>query len=215
MSPGDTSDGARAHLPSLDAVALEDLQLLARIASGDDRACDILVRRHLRAATLFAAQLLGDRDDAEDVVQAALVLAVRRAAMFGVDRPFAPWLFAVVRRLALKRHEQSNRRLLLWRRWRRADSLAVAPAEQSELASDLAAVRREMGLLPAMQRICFELVVLRDVSVDDVAAMYEIAPSTVRQHVFRARRELQPRLAAVLGARGDHLKFRGIAEAGK
>lgn len=203
VNSGETSNSGAARLPPLDADALEDLRLLARIEAGDDRACDILVRRHLRAATLFAAQLLGDRDDAEDVVQSALVLAVQRSATFGVHRPFAPWLFAVVRRLALKRHERRSRRVLLWRRWGDNDPQAAAPAEQSELASDVALVRCEMASLPAMQRVCFELVILRDLSVEDVATMYEIAPSTVRQHVFRARRELRPRLAALLGPRGD------------
>ncbi|MGH7634347.1 MAG: RNA polymerase sigma factor, partial [Gemmatimonadaceae bacterium] len=78
----------------------DDAVLLARMTTGDREACDMLVRRHIRAATLFAAQLMGDRDDAEDVVQAAFILASERAAELDSTRPFAPWLFGVVRRLA-------------------------------------------------------------------------------------------------------------------
>ena len=187
----------------------EDWELLTRIARGDDDACDILVRRHIRAATLFASQLLGDRDDAEDVVQSAFILAIQRAAEFEAARPFAPWLVGVVRRLALKTHERRNHRQLLWRRWRNEESSSVDPARQMDVASDVAVVRREMAALPAMQRACFELVVLRDVAVEDVAAMYEIAASTVRQHVFRARRELRARLESLFGAAVDRWRSGG------
>jgi len=173
---------------------------VARLAAGDDAACAELVQRYARPATLFAAQLLGDRDDAEDVVQAAFVLAVERAADLDSTRPFGPWLFAVVRRLALKRHARQARRRALWRRWRGDDDARTASAEAAvEAASDLALVRRELRGLAAMQRACFELVVMRDVAVDDVAAMYDISASTVRQHVFRARQALRARLEPLIG----------------
>jgi RNA polymerase sigma factor (sigma-70 family) len=41
--------------------------------------------------------------------------------------------------------------------------------------------------LSPMQRACFELVAVRDLSIEEVAAMHGISESTVRQHVFRAR----------------------------
>jgi RNA polymerase sigma-70 factor, ECF subfamily len=200
---------ARNPSSNADGPTIEDWELLARIARGDDEACDMLVRRHIRAATLFASQLLGDRDDAEDVVQSAFILAIQRAAEFEAARPFAPWLFGVVRRLALKTHERRNHRQLLWRRWRNEESSSVDPARQMDVASDVAVVRREMAALPAMQRACFELVVLRDVAVVDVAAMYEIAASTVRQHVFRARRELRDRLESLFGPAVDRWRSGG------
>jgi RNA polymerase sigma-70 factor, ECF subfamily len=181
----------------------DDHSLLARIARGDHAACEALVGRHIRAVTLFAAQLLGDRDDAEDIVQAAFILVFDRAAHLDPGRPFAPWLYAVVRRLALKMRARRAHRRFLWRRWRSDESSSVDPQALLEVASDVAAVRCEIASLPAMQRACFELVVLRDLAVEDVAAMYHIGASTVRQHVFRARRELRGRLESLLGPGDD------------
>ena len=180
----------------------DDAALLAAIAAGDETACRSLVGRYLRSATLFAAQLTGDRDDAEDVVQSAFLVAIERAATLDPARPFAPWLFGVVRRLALKVHTRRTRRRALWERWmaHHAESRDASDAE-IEAASDLEVVRRHLGALPEMQRACFELVVLRDVAIDHVAAMYEISPSTVRQHVFRARRALRLSLEPLFGAR--------------
>src|SRR6185312_2799186 len=70
---------------------LDDAALLASIAAGDEGACRLLVGRYLRNATLFAAQLTGDRDDAEDIVQSAFLVAIERAATLDPGRPFAPW----------------------------------------------------------------------------------------------------------------------------
>ena len=178
----------------------QDRALLVRLAAGDADACTELVRRYVRPATLFAAQLTGDRDDAEDIVQRAFILAVERASELDPSRPFAPWLFAVVRRLALKRHARRQHRRALWERWRPDDATPnLQPDAAVAEASDLALVRRELRTLSPMQAACFELVVLRDVSVDDVAAMYDVAASTVRQHVFRARQALRARLEPLIG----------------
>ncbi|HEX6807840.1 MAG TPA: sigma-70 family RNA polymerase sigma factor [Gemmatimonadaceae bacterium] len=183
---------------------LDDGALLAAIAAGDDQACRLLVRRHVRAATLLAAQLTGDRDDAEDIVQSAFILAIERAADLDPGRPFAPWLFGVVRRLAMKGRVRSAHRWALRRRWA-AEARAAAHAGEARMdaASDLDLVRRHLRAQPTMQRVCFELVVLHDLAVADVAAMHDITESTVRQHVFRARRDLRAALGALLGSRAE------------
>ena len=94
-----------------------DAELLAAAARGDADAFGVLVRRHIRAATLLAAQLLGDRDDAEDVVQDAFTVVHDGANRFDAGRPFPPWLFGIVRRLAENRRARAARRAWLIRRW--------------------------------------------------------------------------------------------------
>ena len=54
-----------------------------------------------------------------------------------------------------------------------------------------------------MQRACFDLVVMRDLSIEEVAVMHGISESTVRQHVFRARAALRTILEDN-GSRADH-----------
>lgn len=53
-----------------------------------------------------------------------------------------------------------------------------------------------------MQRACFELVVVRGLGTDEVAAMHGIAESTVRQHVFRARTALRKLLGGDVSPEG-------------
>jgi RNA polymerase sigma-70 factor (ECF subfamily) len=179
--------------------ARSDAELLAATGRGDGSAFGVLVRRHVRAATLLAAQLLGDRDDAEDIVQDAFTVVLRDAAGFDSSRTFPPWLFAIIRRLASNRRARERRRERLLRLWGRDALSATATSleDRGVLAHlDAEAAGRALADLSPMQRACFELVAVRGLSYEMVAAMHGIAESTARQHVFRARaalkRELTP-----------------------
>jgi RNA polymerase sigma-70 factor (ECF subfamily) len=183
-----------------------DAELLAATARGDGVAFGVLVRRYIRAATLLAAQLLGDRDEAEDVVQDAFTVVHKKARRFDAERPFAPWLFAIVRRLAANRRSRDLRRARLLRLWGRGTHAerATAQADDALLTSlDAAAARRAMEDLSPMQRACFELVAVRGLATEEVALMHGISESTVRQHVFRARAALRSMLDDKHLARGQ------------
>jgi RNA polymerase sigma-70 factor (ECF subfamily) len=172
-----------------------DAALLAATArGGDDVAFAVLVRRYIRAATLLAAQFLGDRADAEDIAQEAFTVVWKHARRFDADRPFAPWFFAIVRRLATNRRSRDRRRarlLHLWG-WATGGEPASSRAETTLIAHlDADAAKRALETLSPMQRACFELVSIRGLSTEEVAVMHGITVSTVRQHVFRARSALR------------------------
>jgi RNA polymerase sigma-70 factor (ECF subfamily) len=181
-----------------------DADLLSVAARGDGAAFGVLVRRYIRPATLLAAQLLGDRDDAEDIVQHAFTVVHQRAASFQQDRPFGPWLFAIVRRLAANRRAREQRRSRLLRSWSKGTvaEQEVVRTENTLLARvDAEAAHQALAELSPMQRACFELVTVRDLPPEEVAAMHAIAESTVRQLVFRARRAIG---RALEGSHRDH-----------
>jgi RNA polymerase sigma-70 factor, ECF subfamily len=174
--------------------ARTDAELVVAAASGDDDAFGVLVRRHIRASTILAAQTLGRRDAAEDIVQEAFIVIHRQLGRFDRSRPFAPWCFGIVRRLAANRRARDQRRsrlLSLWSRVRRSE--VAAPHQEQTLIAGLdgAAAKRAIETLSPMQRACFELVAVRGFSNEEVAAMHGISESTVRQHVFRARAVLK------------------------
>jgi len=171
-----------------------DAELLAAGARGDAPAFGVLVRRHIRAATFLAAQLLGDRDDAEDVVQDAFTVVFEAAGRYDAARPFPPWLFGIVRKLAQHRRARAARRVRLLRRWGKGTVAEPEPVhiEAALLAgADMDLVRQAVMTLSPMQRACFELVTVRDLSPAEVAVMHDITEATVRQHVFRARHALR------------------------
>ncbi len=172
---------------------VRDAELLAATVRGDDAAFAVLVRRYIRAGTLLAAQLLGDRDDAEDVVQDAFTVVHRNAGGFDATRPFGPWFFAIVRRLAANRRSRDRRRAQLLRLFGKEFAERTSANVETAVVARLdgAAALRAMEDLSPMQRACIELVVLRGLSTEEVAVMHGISEATVRQHVFRARASLR------------------------
>jgi len=173
----------------------DDGHLLRRAAAGDDAATGEIVRRYVRRATLFARQLVGDADDAEDIVAEAFVIALDRASAFREGESLGPWLYGIVRRVAAKYRRRASRRRSLLRLWR--PERAQTDPEQLAVARD--AIERVdviVNELPDMQRQCFDLVVQSGLDIQEVATMFDIAPSTVRQHVHRAREAIRARFDA-------------------
>lgn len=90
---------------------ISDGELLARVASGDDAALGVLYDRYGRLALGLAYRVLGDRGQAEDVVQEAFLSVWRRAATFDAQRGSARgWLTSIVHNAAIDRRRGRFRR---------------------------------------------------------------------------------------------------------
>lgn len=176
--------------PGPEALTPSDGQLLVRGAAGDGAAFGVLVRRHLRSTTALALDLVGNLDDAEDVVQEAFLVALDRAAAFDAARAFAPWLHGIVRHKARRLRARAARRRRLLALFGRRDRVESGN-EREDAAMTGARARELVDALPEMQRRCFDLHVSHGVPTAEVAARFGIAESTVRQHIFRARAALR------------------------
>ena len=175
-----------------------DAEVLARVAAGDVELFGVIIRRYVRSVTLLAEQLVRDRDDAEDVAEEAFVIVMEQAASFDPARAsFKSWLYGIARSLARRENTLRRRRQRLWQRWRPESRVEPSPARATEARETLGRVAAIMDDLPEMQRRCFELHVVRGLDVAEVASMYEISESTVRQHIFRARQIIRKQLGAL------------------
>jgi RNA polymerase sigma-70 factor, ECF subfamily len=81
--------------PAADAVA-EEREWVRRCQQGDERAFRELMRRYRGPALFLAAQILGDRTEAEDVVQEAFLRVFRSIRKFRGDASFYSWLYRIV-----------------------------------------------------------------------------------------------------------------------
>lgn len=175
-----------------------DNEVMSRLAAGDTEILGVILRRYVRPVTLFAEQFVRDRDDAEDVAEETFLVVMRQCGTFDPARAAFPnWLYGIARRVARRHNTRRRRRLLLWERWHREPRVEVSSERVTEARETLGQVARILGELPEMQKQCFELHVVRGLDVAVVAAMYEISESTVRQHVFRARRIIRSQLGSL------------------
>jgi RNA polymerase sigma-70 factor, ECF subfamily len=169
-----------------DVAASPDRELVRKVREGDPDAFDTLVRRHLPAAVRLATRLLGDEDEAEDVVQESFLAVLERVDSFDVTRPFAPWFYRIVanrcsnvRRGRSRRPTEGLSRTLVSER--------ASPDREAQRGRLRSRLRAGLDQLPDRQR---EILMLYDVegfAGPEIAEMLEISPGTVRWHLHQAR----------------------------
>jgi RNA polymerase sigma-70 factor (ECF subfamily) len=75
---------------------MTDAELVVRVLAGDAGAFTELVARYHAACLRYAAHVLGDRMEAEDVVQETLLRAYRSLDRYQERQQFRPWLFRIL-----------------------------------------------------------------------------------------------------------------------
>jgi len=78
-------------------------------------------------------------------------------------------------------------------------SAAASPLAHVERQERLKALREAIGELAPKQRLCMELRVYQERSVQEIAEALRISPETVKAHLFQARQRLWDKLHDTLG----------------
>lgn len=186
MSPPDPVAGSRDDVAA-DAVAIE------RVLAGDAEAFAPIVRRYLRPAHSIASRLLGNPQDAEDLVQEAFLTALANLRSFDRTRPFGPWFYRIVWTRGLNLRKSLARRAaepLEAERYPGSDD----PSDEAERAELADTVRKALAELPERQRLVIQLFDLDGFSGAEIGSMLGLNPGTVRWHLHQGRRALRERL---------------------
>lgn len=171
----------------------DDAALLRAHVGGDQEAFGELVRRHRDRLWAVALRTLGDREEAADAVQDALISAYRSADRFRGDAAVTTWLHRIVVNACLDRarRRQARPTVPLPERESIVDSAGpVGPDADTSIA-----VRAALAQLPAEQRVPLVLLDMQGYSVAEIAQLLGIAEGTVKSRCARGR----AKLAVILG----------------
>jgi RNA polymerase sigma-70 factor (ECF subfamily) len=172
----------------------EEWRLVERVRDGDLGAFDALVRRYMRRGFSIAFRILGQREDAEDLVQEAFMAALEAIDGFRPGRPFGPWFHRIVVNRAY-----NARKTRAIRDTEEIPDAAAATSPSPEEEAERADLRRRlseaMASLTERQRTIVQLFELEGFSGDEIAGILEVAPGTVRWDLHRARKALRACLA--------------------
>jgi len=174
-----------------------DREVLAAVAEADELALDELIRRKTPPLQQLATRMLGDAEEARDVVQMTFVRVWQNRRKF--DARFSPntWLYRIASNLAIdqlrsrRSRERSSEPLR-----HHLQSMGSGPgtggaAKQREVQ----AIFRELAEeLTRKQRLVFVLRELEGLSSAEVAQVVGCRESTVRNHLFNARKILRREL---------------------
>jgi RNA polymerase sigma factor (sigma-70 family) len=166
-------------------------ELIVAARSGDTTAFAELVETYRPRLQRLALRLVRDGDDAEDVVQEALLHAYLGLTQLRDPVRFGGWLSAIVVNVA---------RMTLRRRRANDRALTRAFVEPAPLATDdgtAALVRRSIALLPRPEREAILLHYVDGLSCEEIGAVLGRTSGAVRVRLHRARARLRLELAGV------------------
>lgn len=178
---------------------LGDRELLERLAADDELALAELVSRKTRGLLQVVGRIVADAEEARDVVQVALFRLWENRQKY--DPRWSPntWIYRIATNLAID-HWRSRRsrdqaaepvRFHLVHRAESQESGALADLKGSEVDR----IFRELASeLTEKQRLVFVLRELEGLSSQEVAEIAGCEESTVRNHLFNARKVLREQL---------------------
>ncbi|WP_181792768.1 RNA polymerase sigma factor SigM [Streptomyces sp. WELS2] len=175
-----------------------DRDLLSRHVDGDPEAFGEIVRRHRDRLWAVALRTLGDREEAADAVQDALVSAYRAAHTFRGQSAVTTWLHRITVNACLDRaRKAASRKTAPVDDTARLEQLlephesASAPAERKDVHRQLL---EALGTLPAEQRAALVLVDMQGYPVAEAARILDVPTGTVKSRCARGRARLLPLL---------------------
>ncbi|MEU1666472.1 RNA polymerase sigma factor SigM [Streptomyces sparsogenes] len=178
---------------------MSDGELLKRHVAGDPDAFGEIVRRHRDRLWAVALRTLGDREEAADAVQDALVSAYRAAHTFRGQSAVTTWLHRITVNACLDRaRKAASRRTSPLAETERLEQLlephesAAAPAERGDLHRELLSA---LATLPPEQRAALVLVDMQGYPVAEAARVLDVPTGTVKSRCARGRARLLPLLS--------------------
>lgn len=198
----DTEIALRPNQPAAQASAIaNEPELVTQAQAGARGALDELARRMRGPAYVLALQLVGNRDDALDIAQDALLRLFQHLGRVASDRPVRPWLFAIVRNRARDhwRSRAARPSESLDARPDLAEHLTAATGDPEQKAARRQQARRIWVVIATLSEAHREILVLRDfhdLAYAEIAEVLGIPTGTVMSRLHAARAALRNGLEA-------------------
>lgn len=187
-------------------MATDDLTLVGRVRTGDQRAFRQLVERYQRKVYGVAMGMLRNKEDARDVAQEAFVKVYRYLDHFQGDGSFSKWLYRITTNLCIdlirKRgatrgihhveFDEAVKRDTAEAKIGALGSMLGTNPQKSALRKELAdQIAEAMGQIPEMHRQVLLLREIEGMSYEDIAQTLKIPKGTVMSRLFHARLKMQ------------------------
>ena len=191
-------------------VEQNDAELVRETLCGKTAAYNGLVLKYQRQVYNLAYRMVGNVDDAGDLVQETFIRAYNALSKFRQDASFLTWLYKITSNLCIDH--------LRARKTKTSLSLDVELEEGREPAADIRSngpeetalreatqeiVQKEISILPDKYRVALVMRHLQDMSVEEISDALDLPAGTVKTHLFRAREMLRGRLRSVLEMETD------------
>jgi RNA polymerase sigma-70 factor, ECF subfamily len=172
------------------ARATSDEMLLENIAGGDRSAMHTLYARHNVRVYRFVLRMLRDTTAAEDLVSQVFLDVWRTASQFEGRSQVSTWLLSIARFKALTALRQRKYEDIDQDDVMEIADQADTPEASLDRSRTSEILRACVAKLSPAHREIVNLVYYHEKSVEEVATLIGIPPSTVKTRMFYARKQL-------------------------
>jgi RNA polymerase sigma-70 factor (ECF subfamily) len=186
----------RLMIPTKETVEPDDRQLVETIRGGDPDAFEVLVRRKTSKVYSLCYRIIGNSEDAKDISQLVFIKLWENLEKYDPQYAFDTWLYRMVTNVAIDfmRNKQSrenavNSNLRLVKTSTDADQGTIVQRKEVESVFNSVA-----QVLSPKQKTIFVMNQMDDLSSSEIAKVLGCRESTVRNHLFNARKLMQQQL---------------------
>jgi RNA polymerase sigma-70 factor (ECF subfamily) len=168
-----------------------DLALLEDCKRGDRQALDSLVRRYERPIYNAAFRMLGNPDEAADVMQTTFLKAFENLDRFNPKFKFFSWIYRIAINESINQLNRRGRQEPL------AESLVSATSGPDENLDVGRKSRQVQAVLMTLQEDHRSVIVLRhysECSYRQIGEILQIPEKTVKSRLFTARQVMKQKL---------------------
>jgi RNA polymerase sigma-70 factor, ECF subfamily len=191
----------------------DDQRLLARMVSGDVAAFGLLLDVYAARVYGLALTILGNRQDAEEVVQETWVQVWKRSSDYHHELgSVASWVLRITRSRSIDRLRSRARSLVrdtaVYNNKHHVLGKGLDPGSSETVADERAGglangetipgmVSQAIGELAPEQREAIEMAFLRGMSRDEIAHAQGVTAGTVKTRIYLGLRRLRDRIGHV------------------
>jgi RNA polymerase sigma-70 factor (ECF subfamily) len=186
----------RLMMPTNESIEPDDRQLVRTIREGDPEAFEQLVRRKTSKVYALCFRVIGNAEDAKDISQLVFIKLWENLEKYDPTYAFDTWLYRMVTNVAIDfmRNKQSrenavNSNLRLVKT--SADAEQGVIIQRKEIENVFNAIS---SCLSPKQKTIFVMNQMDDLPSAEIARILGCRESTVRNHLFNARKLMQQQL---------------------
>jgi RNA polymerase sigma-70 factor (ECF subfamily) len=191
--------------------ATDDLTLVRQARDGDEGAFTELLERHQSRVYNHALRMMGNAQDAEEVLQDTFVQVFRNLDRFEERSRFSTWIYRIATNEALMRLRKAHRKREVFpddhlgqdREWYAEEihSFTRSVVDEVQDRQFLELLGKVLQELPEEYRVVFTMRDIDGLTNAEVADVLELSIPAVKSRLHRSRLYLRDRLSLLLGDR--------------
>lgn len=174
-----------------------DNSLISLIKSGHSEIYDEIVKRYEKKLFSYIYRLVGNREEAEDILQNVFVKAYRNIKTFDIERKFSSWIYRIAHNEAINFLKKRNKRKLIsWEDISTSkDKMETKSAERSPgdiwiREESRLQIKKALGYLPEKYQKVLLLRYFSEKSYEEIGKAIGSPVNTVGTLISRAKKKM-------------------------